>query len=211
MKFLRPAAIAQHHPTRRPTGKGKTKMRRVGAHPTRKGGLSQNRQCTAFLKRPSSPRPPFHGLPGRKREIKHADRTEGTPGSGKHHRQLRSGHLGDQSPDRCRSTSRLSKAERLHTPDGKGMHRDTPAAFPGSGKRAKRDTTDMNHVRATEPRRRPRGPREPQQVRAGQRSGQTAAPLPSTHHRHTDGVERRGARWQNEKSGRHSQWNDHSS
>lgn len=42
--------------------------------------------------------------------------TGGTPGSGKRHRQLRSGHLGGQSPERSRSTARLTQSRaRAHT------------------------------------------------------------------------------------------------
>ena len=130
--------------------------------------------------------------------------TGGTPGNGKRHHQLRSRHLGDKPGtlqehlEACKKQSACThQTGRVCNATGH-IHR---LWEHGQARHDQSETREGTTGRLTHP----QGPREPlRKVRAGQRSGRRAAPLPSTHHRQTDGVERRGARWQNEKSGRHS-------
>nr|XP_034350626.1 collagen alpha-1(I) chain-like [Arvicanthis niloticus] len=99
-----------------------------------------------------------------------------------------------------------------HIPDGKGhaAQTDQPPS-PVRGKGEGQDGTQHRVNRRTaEPLTRPRRPREPRrQVRAGRRSGRTAAPLPTTHHRHRWGGETRGPLAEREARSPFA-WNDHS-
>jgi hypothetical protein len=79
--------------------------------------------CFVFL--PPFLDPPFTGFSDRTdtNKTKHAAgrSTRGTPGNGKRRRQLRSGHLGGKTWNAPGAPRGLQKAERVHTPDGKGM------------------------------------------------------------------------------------------
>ena len=167
---------------------------RGGRSPDEEGG-----SCPSF-----SPRPPSHGLLRHKREGTQPDGApEAHQGMGG---ATTSSEAGTQETnlERSRSTSRLTRNSACTHQTGRvcnatgHIHR---LWEHGQARHDQSETREGTTGRLTHP----QGPREPlRKVRAGQRSGRRAAPLPSTHHRQTDGVERRGARWQNEKSGRHS-------
>uniref|UniRef100_UPI0014864D2D collagen alpha-2(I) chain-like n=1 Tax=Arvicanthis niloticus TaxID=61156 RepID=UPI0014864D2D len=113
---------------------------------------------------------------------------EATPGNGKRHHQLRSGHLGNQSRERSRSTRGSRKAGRTHTRRERACGANGPATLPGTAEPLTRHEDPANH--------------DEKCARVGVRAGQPHPCLPHT--TGTDGEERRGARWQNEKRGRHS-------
>lgn len=160
----------------------------VGAHPSRKSLLA-TRARSAFFSTPLSP-----GSHKARRETKHAAKrsTGGTPGNGRAAANSEAGTSIIKSPDRSRSTarSRTSRA-RANTRRERVCTATDQPPLPGSGK-----GTRERHGRRKdnrEPDASTRGPHELQrEVRAGQHSGQTAAPLPSTHHQHRWGGEARG-------------------
>lgn len=139
----RPAAIAQHHPKR--AGPASEGTKNIGT------GWALTQRKEPFNRTLLLPRPPFllscHRAfsPCRKpatstRESLKAQApwsTGGTPGNGKRHRQLRSGHLGGQSPERSRSTTRLTKIRaRAHAVREGYAPRRVYHPPPARGKRA---------------------------------------------------------------------------
>lgn len=215
-KLKRPAATAQHHPNAQGLrGEGIKIEARGGRSPGGRGSKTPPLPQTAdhqSLFTAFSPQPPLclrdfrHRSPqhGREETKRTARRSTGdTPGNGKRHHQLRSGHLRGQSPERSRSTSEARKSRaRAHTTREGHAPRRVNHPPPARGRGPSRT---VNRARAGAPDASTGTPR----TTARSARGSAIRPDSRTPDFHTppskDGEERRGARWQNEKSGRHSQ------
>lgn len=114
-----------------------------------------------------------------------------TPGSGKRRHRSETGTFGVQTWS-APGAPRGWRARHTHMPVGKGMQhgRQANPFFPGPGRRAKRHGSPTNHSEKCVG------------IKTGLRPD-NRTPAFHTPHRAV-GEERRGARWQNEKSGRHS-------
>lgn len=114
-----------------------------------------------------------------------------TPGSGKRRHRSETGTFGVQTWS-APEAPRGWRARHTHMPVGKGMQhgRQANPFFPGPGRRAKRHGSPTNHSEKCVG------------IKTGLRPD-NRTPAFHTPHRAV-GEERRGARWQNEKSGRHS-------
>lgn len=188
----RPAATAQHHHTRRAYGKAAS----GGRSPNEEGSLllplgGQDFSNTALSFSSTPLLPGSHGQDGKRNTqpdgAREAQRETGEPPP----TQKRAPRYSKArtAPGAPRG---LAKAGRVQTPDGNG-YAPQQGSHPSPARGRGHDERDTDDVRTTESLTRPRGPRELQrEVRAGQCSGRTAAPLPSTRHRHRWGGETRG-------------------
>lgn len=180
----------------------------MGAHPTRKGLLLPLGRDKTFLPHRTFFSTPlsFPGLTDEAGNEEHAARrsTGGTSGNGRAAANSEAGTSIVKSPDRSRSTARSRKSRaRAYTRRERACTATDQPPLPGSGKGARE-----GHGRRKDNQGPDASTRTPRTTARSARGSALGPDSRTPHLPHTTGIggeERRGARWQNERSGRHSQ------